>query len=954
VSFRREARLSLAPSCGLRTAIWRYHEIRRPRLNEEILVMHFDPWLRSLRCISLSSAGRRQRLLRRGWSRRRPAKLHLEQLETRVTPSYSLSTLASFVFPDGAHPDAGLIMDSSGNLYGTTQSQGAYGDGTVFEVAHGSSTITLLAAFNGNNGSAPYASLIMDSSGNLYGTTSGGGAFSDGTVFELAQGSSTITSLAAFNGTNGSSPYASLISDSSGNLYGTTYSRGALGYGTVFKLAQGSRTITTLASFNGTNGANPYASLIIDGSGNLYGTTYNGGTFNEGTVFELARGSGTITALASFNSNNLTAGGNPYAGLIMDSSGNLYGTTSGGGPVNATGTIFELAHGSATITVLAAFFDGANPWDGLIMDSSGNLYGTTRLGGDFNYGTVFEVAQGSGTITKLASFNGTNGAYPDARPIKDSSGNLYGITGEGGASGVGTVFELAHGSATITALASFNGIHPAAYFGSLIMDSGGNLYGITGSGNAPNYGTVFEVVPGSGTHTTLASGAGSLGGVIMDGSGNLYGEAGGGTFGDGTVFELVRGSGTFTTLASFNGSDGANPWDGLIMDSSGNLYGTSELGGGSGDGAVFELQKVSGFGITGFPSPTTAGQVGSFTVTVRDGNGNTATGYTGTVHFTSSDPQAVLPADYTFTAADQGVHTFSATLVTAGTQTLTVTDTADSTIVGTQTGIVVNPAAVSQFTVDLFPGPEQAGLTAPFRVTARDAYQNVVPSYTGTVHFTSSEPANGVRLPPDYTFVPGDHGSRSLFHATFFHAGTQSITVTDTSNSAIIGSQTGIVISTAPVTHFRVYAFPNPTIAGVGHTITVAAKDSFGNTVTGYTGTVVFSSTDPLAVLPGQYSFTAADAGVHTFGVVLKTVGTQSITVTDMMTSTITGQEVVTVNPAGASAFSASIHPATPPTLERKPAPILGSHSALRGDANFRRRLTDEFFADSALFDDLV
>ena len=226
-------------------------------------------------------------------------------------------------------------MDSSGNLYGTTI-EGGSRDGTVFELAKGSGTITTLASFNGTNGEYPEAGLVMDSSGNLYGTTYGGGALNDGTVFELVHGSGTITTLASFNGDRRCNPFGGLVMDSSGNLYGTTCGR-RCGDGTVFELAQGSGKITTLASFNGTDGANPKAALIMDSSGNLYGTTTGGGASGDGTVFELANGSGTITTLASFNG---TDGALPIAGLIMDSSGNLYGTATGGG-TSDNGTVFE-------------------------------------------------------------------------------------------------------------------------------------------------------------------------------------------------------------------------------------------------------------------------------------------------------------------------------------------------------------------------------------------------------------------------------------------------------------------------------------------------------------------------------------------------------------------------------------------------------------------------------------
>jgi uncharacterized repeat protein (TIGR03803 family) len=576
--------------------------------------------------------------------------------------SGTITTLALFNGANGFNPIGNLVMDVGGNLYGTTYSGGAYGDGTVFEVASGSGTITTLASFNGANGSNPCAGLIMDSHGNLYGTASGASDPSDdGIVFEVAKGSGTITTLASFNGTDGSTPMAELVMDAAGNLYGTTECGGdANGDGTVFEVVHGSGMVTTLASFDGTHGSNPQVGLTMDGAGNLFGTTVWGGTTGEGTVFEVVHGSGTITALASFNGAN---GSNPHAGLIIDSLGNLYGTTSGISDASDDGTVFEIASGSGTITTLASFdgangstpyacllmdaggnlygttaeggpdgdgtvFElspqanvaptahtlqdlaaftgigtmGSNPQAGLFVDSSGNLYGTTAWGGANGDGTIFEVASGSGTITTLASFNGANGSNPEAGLFMDSGGNLYGTTSSGGANGYGTVFEVAHGSGTITTLASFNGANGSDPQAGLIMDSLGNLYGTASGGGADGDGTVFEMVKGSGAITTLASFDGANGsdpeaGLIMDGSGNLYGTTSGGgdANGYGTVFEVVKGSGAITTLASFNGADGSDPEGGVVMDGIGNLYGTTECGGdANGDGTVFEMVKGSG------------------------------------------------------------------------------------------------------------------------------------------------------------------------------------------------------------------------------------------------------------------------------------------------------------------------------------------------------------------------
>jgi len=385
-------------------------------------------------------------------------------------------------------------------------------------------TLTTLVSFNSSNGAYLRAGLIADANGNLFGTTAGGGASGDGTVFEIANTDTgyaeTPTTLVSFNYSNGRAPYAGLIADANGNLFGTTGLGGVPGYGTVFEIAKTDTgyadTPTTLVSFNGRDGLGPHAGLIADANGNLFGTTavggvVNGGGSNAGTVFEIAKTdtgyADTPTTLVSFNDTN---GRYPEAGLIADANGNLFGTTANGG-VSGYGTVFEIAKTDTgyadTPTTLVSFnrSNGANPHGGLIADANGNLFGTTYDGGGSDGGTVFEIAKTdtgyADTPTTLVSFNGSNGFYPHAGLIADANGNLFGTTVGGGVSRYGTVFEIAKTDTgyadTPTTLVSFNGSNGASPYGGLIADANGNLFGTTQNGGVSRFGTVFEI-EGSG------------------------------------------------------------------------------------------------------------------------------------------------------------------------------------------------------------------------------------------------------------------------------------------------------------------------------------------------------------------------------------------------------------------------------------------------------------------------
>jgi uncharacterized repeat protein (TIGR03803 family) len=211
----------------------------------------------------------------------------------------------------------------------------------------------------------------------------------------------TITTLVNFDVTNGMTPVSTLIADSSGNLYGTTELGGSSGAGTVFEVAAGTNALTTLATFTGSNGTAPYAGLVADGAGNLYGTTERGGANGDGTVFQITAGTNTLNTLASFSS---TTGQNPYAQLTIDSAGNLFGTTKTG--TGNYGSVFEVASGSQTITTITTLHNGAiDPEGGVIEDSAGNLFGSTVSGSGTNFGALYEVPVGTtGQIKLLGDF----------------------------------------------------------------------------------------------------------------------------------------------------------------------------------------------------------------------------------------------------------------------------------------------------------------------------------------------------------------------------------------------------------------------------------------------------------------------------------------------------------------------------------------------------------------------
>jgi uncharacterized repeat protein (TIGR03803 family) len=384
---------------------------------------------------------------------------------------------------DGANPIAGVTLDAAGSLYGTASAAGRRGFGTVYRLVHSGPNWLFYLVYtfegltqNSTDGSAPYSRVVIGPDGFLYGTTHSGG---DGQGCKALHGCGTVYT----------------VRPKPGNIWVPWEE-------------------TVLYQFGTDDGSNPdYGDLVFDQAGNLYGTTRNGGAYLQGTVYELTPNgvNGTERVLHSFA--GLSDGATPLSGAIFDQAGNLYGSTSAGG-TNGSGTAYQLKPSGSgwTENALHSFqnaSDGGAPTGGVILDSSGDLYGATQAGGMFGNGTVFELtslANGSWSLSALYAFVGAGigGSY---RTITmDNAGNLYGTSSEGGAHGWGSVFKLtwSNGGWVYRSLHDFTGgADGGTPFGSVVLDASGNLYGTTffggtGQCNAQGYagcGVVFEITP---------------------------------------------------------------------------------------------------------------------------------------------------------------------------------------------------------------------------------------------------------------------------------------------------------------------------------------------------------------------------------------------------------------------------------------------------------------------------
>ena len=377
----------------------------------------------------------------------------------------------------------------------------------------------------------------------------------------------TFTTLASFNGTDGASPIsAALVQGTDGNFYGTTDDGGSFGFGTAFKLTP-TGSLTTLHSFceasNCADGINPAAGLALGTDGNVYGTTVRGGRSNAGTIFRMTL-QGILTTLHNFTGAD---GSFPETALVQAADGAFYGTASAGANTSACpgtdsgcGTVFKITS-QGSFRTLHSFdsIDGATPLGALIQAIDGNLYGTTFKGGPAGLGTVFRISP-AGQLTTLHNFEGSDGEFPSGPLLQAANGLFYGTAGFGGAHGNGTVFQITS-SGTLTTLHNFDLTDGYVPTGVLVQATDGNFYGVTETGGTGSCGTVFKITS-SGALTTLhdfdlADGCNPGGGLAQSTDGSFFAlSSGGGADLDGTAFSLDIGLGPFVEAVPGSGKAG--------------------------------------------------------------------------------------------------------------------------------------------------------------------------------------------------------------------------------------------------------------------------------------------------------------------------------------------------------------------------------------------------------------
>ncbi|HMJ67304.1 MAG TPA: choice-of-anchor tandem repeat GloVer-containing protein [Cyclobacteriaceae bacterium] len=501
----------------------------------------------------------------------------------------------------GQQPIGGLVFGPNGNLYGTCEQGGQFGEGSLFEYAIATNTITYRANFQATvTGSEIYAGLALASNNKFYGVTAKGGANNDGVLYEFDPGTNALSVKHNFSSvTTGRMPYRALKLFTDGKLYGMTPEGGINNKGVIFEFDPVAGSVTKRFDFGAANGENPYSTFSI-ANGKLYATTTLGGAVGYGVLFEYVPPN-TFTKKQDLTSTN----GTGRVNLMTLVSGKLYTTFEQGGP-SFSGTLFEY---DPTLNnyIKRVDFDqattGSQPRSGLTLATNGKLYGTTTSGGSSGYGTIFEYTLGASAVSKKIDLNvALNGSSPRYMTLAQTSdGKLYGTAVSGGSKGKGVLFQYDPATKIYTRKIDFDnvvtkGANPQS---NPVLHSNGKLYGVTADGGTNTGGTLYEYDPATSILTTRAEfdynlhGAGPVGSLFLASNGKFYGiMVVGGATGVGTIYEFNPTNNTFAKKVDFNQANGAYPI-GSFIEVSGKLYGLAQNGGTSGLGTLFEYDMAT-------------------------------------------------------------------------------------------------------------------------------------------------------------------------------------------------------------------------------------------------------------------------------------------------------------------------------------------------------------------------
>ena len=496
---------------------------------------------------------------------------------------------------DGTNPRGHLVQGKDSAFYGITYGGGSFGYGTIFKITT-AGVFTVLRHMNRpTDGGQSYSSLVEGKDGNLYGITYAGGTLDYGTIFKITK-AGVFTVLKNLNATtDGSYPQGDLMQATDGNLYGSCYTGGTFGNGTIFKITTAG-VLTVLRHLAATaDGGNPYGVLYQNSDGVLYGLNRSGGAFTSGTAFKITT-AGAFTVLHSFIP--ATEGSYPNGGFVKGNDGNLYAVASGDGAYGG-GTAFRMTTAGA-VTVLAHFNGakfGNTPAESLVKGKDSAYYGTNSTGGAYGHGTIFKIC--AGVTSTLYSFNrNISGGTPLGSLIQATDGNFYGTASDGGSSGYGTIFKITP-EGTFSVIKHFTPVADGGIpKGSLIQGKDSLLYGTTSTGGTNTGGTVFKVsLTGAYTvlrHLTYATdSSGAEGGLVQAADGNFYGM----TYNNAKIFKITP-AGLFSIVRTLAyTADGANPLGSMVKHPDGNLYGMTSSGGTNVNGTIFKLTTAGVYSV---------------------------------------------------------------------------------------------------------------------------------------------------------------------------------------------------------------------------------------------------------------------------------------------------------------------------------------------------------------------